>query len=215
MARPRAHDLLRIRPDALRFAAPPDGWVLAALEAAPWVVTRRAAPIGALIPVGVRGDTREKRQAAQVLSDDVVEVLTPEALASRRPARRHAAFDALLELAPAFDGAGLPWGPIGAAGFELASGRHTLRDSSDLDIVLRVDRVDDLDRVGPLRKAIRRVEARIDIVIETPVGGVSFAEAAGAAAKVMVRSASGPQIMSWADVITAMAADIEPKRARG
>lgn len=201
---PRVHDLLRIRPGSTRFAVEPDGWALTALEAAPWVVTRRAAPIIGWIPVGVRGESRDQRQAARLATDDILEALQPEDLSGRRPPRPHAVFDALAALAPALDATRCPWGPIGAAGFELASGYPALNASSDLDIAIRVDRCVALDDLRSLQREMRAISVRIDVLIETPHGGVAVEEALSDTEQALIRSASGPRLLSRRDLNRAL-----------
>ena len=53
---PAVHALLRVMdPGAVVFDAPRPHWAPAALQLAPWVVVRRAAPRVGVWPVGVRG----------------------------------------------------------------------------------------------------------------------------------------------------------------
>lgn len=203
----RPHDLLRLnRPEIEAVDRP--GWVAEALARAPWVVVRRNVELHGMIAVGVRGSTRAERFAALLDPAAVAERVAPEDLAprgrlGRKPLRGHPSFDAMTRLAPALDATGKAWGPGGAAGFELASGARTLTDASDLDIVIRAD--------GPLDRALLRALAdaaalapvRVDVVIETPAGGVALGELTGASGEILLRTREGPKLVAREAILSA------------
>jgi triphosphoribosyl-dephospho-CoA synthase len=134
---PRPHDLVRITPPGVQrisHGAPP--WVEQSLCAVPWAVVRRARmPVG--VAIGIRGPQREQRFATDADASEIAETVRPEALLDRSPQRSHRAFAALQEAARVARARDLRIGPIGAAGFEIATGVRTLHDRSDLDIVVR------------------------------------------------------------------------------
>jgi phosphoribosyl-dephospho-CoA transferase len=191
----RVHDLLRLDLGRPLFEGDVPGWVGRALEAAPWVVVRRAGPVAGRIPVGVRGASRAERFAAAVSALDIVERLSPESLARRQPLRRHAAFDALDALVPDLDRTRLAWGPIGAAGFELAAGAPVLTASSDLDLMLRVQDVRQLADLRDFARGIGRRRVRIDVLVETRFGAIALDELLGGADQLLLRTASGPRLV--------------------
>ncbi|MFC3690632.1 malonate decarboxylase holo-ACP synthase [Chenggangzhangella methanolivorans] len=190
----RPHDLLRLAsPTAVEAAAAP-AWVAAALAATPWVVARRAGEAGGRIAVGVRGATRSERFAAHVPTTAVVETLGPEDLADRPPPRAHSAFDAMAALRPALDDVGCGWGPAGAAGFELATGRPALTADSDLDLVLRL-RAPPRDGVlAGLAAAARRAPLRVDVLLEAPAGAAALEEYLSDVESVLLRTREGPRL---------------------
>ncbi|WP_454684200.1 malonate decarboxylase holo-ACP synthase [Ancylobacter moscoviensis] len=211
----RPHDLLRLRaPADARVPEPPD-WVMPALEAAPWVVVRRAAPVAGRVPVGIRGPRRDQRCAAAVDPAAILACVTPEALARARAwetAARpgHPALRALAALAPRLDATGLVWGVAGGAGFELATGRPVLREASDLDIVLRASfplPVDALRQAAVACEAAlppvppaARVNARVDALVETPLGAFALAEFCGDGDTLLLRGAGGPRLVTRAEL---------------
>nr|WP_196804871.1 phosphoribosyl-dephospho-CoA transferase MdcG domain-containing protein [Methylopila sp. M107] len=254
-------------------------WVLASLDAAPWVVVRRTAPIAGLVSVGVRGATRSERFAATAPVEGILERLRPQDLVSRQPARAHPAFEAMAALRPALDAAlshlaqaslssplpggeracpgrdpgsrggaeagegdrgfperarpphpalradlsplgrgegrrptsnaialaqeatGLAWGPGGSAGFELATGRPTLTPDSDLDVVIRTSALPPVAAWGPLSAALEKSPLRVDVLVETPSGGVALAELLGGGGEVHLRTASGPRLVPLAALL--------------
>jgi phosphoribosyl-dephospho-CoA transferase len=207
---PGVHTLLRIAgPESLRFGESPlEQWVAEALGTAPWVVVRRAEARGDVIPVGVRGPNRAQRRAAWIDAGAVLETVTPERLAQTRgwvgaprlgavPALR--ALDAV-EAIMGEQGFADDWGPVGSVGFELASGRPSATPSSDLDLVLRIERPLSIDAGRSLAAALDTLPVRTDVLLETPAGGVSLLEYVRAGGGVVLRTRRGPRLIvgDWA-----------------
>jgi phosphoribosyl-dephospho-CoA transferase len=192
------HDLLVLaRPDALEAESPLPRWAQARLRLAPLAVVRRAAPRGTALPVGVRGVERHERFAAWLAPEAVTARVTPEALA--RAARWRARPPRLPALA-ALDAAGeilaetgLGWGPVGAVGFELASGVPSVSPTSDLDVLVRAPARVSAASARALLAALAGLPARVDVQLETPAGGVALAELAAGPRTVVARTAAGPR----------------------
>ncbi|MDQ7911875.1 malonate decarboxylase holo-ACP synthase [Pseudomonas sp. 102515] len=195
-AQHRPHDLLwGLTPDSLPAHAPL--WAQHVAEAGLPVVVRRAAPEADRLPVGLRGTIRAERLGAWLESAAVRRRRPPEGLKITAGCRDLPAFDTLARLQPLLDGLDLPWGPTGAAGYELASGWPALHAGSDLDLLIRC--------VAPLPREQARVLlaslqaqalCRLDILLETPLGGVALADWAAKAARVLLKTAAGPQLVS-------------------
>jgi phosphoribosyl-dephospho-CoA transferase len=197
------HDLLRLRgPIAATAEGPVPSWVGPMLRRTPWVVVRRGWIRDGLMPVGVRGPARHQRFAAWLAIADIAERLSPEDLAAALHAiaaeRREAvpALAALARLAPLLARRGQRWGPGGSVGFERATGVPEANASSDLDLVLRQDRRLDASEAIALHRALveAAAPAQIDVVLETPGGGVLLAEMAAKPARLLVRTPDGPRL---------------------
>jgi phosphoribosyl-dephospho-CoA transferase len=149
-----------------------------------------------VVPVGVRGTSRSERYATSVDPDDVCEVVKPEDLAHVLPGagRELAVMRALHTVRGVLDDTGLPWGPTGSVGFELATGIPTATTESDLDLLVRVSG-GSLSVLAALHREFRALAVRVDCQIETPSGAVSLAELAGGQSDVMVRTAAGPRLI--------------------
>lgn len=195
------HEL--IRPwDPIALCADAPAWVEASLMRAPWVVVRRGYVRNGMVPVGVRGAARHERHAAWVALDEIAERLSPEELVnsksliewSRR--RESPAMQALVRVASILKHRGHRWGPGGSVGFEIATGVTTTTSSSDLDLILRADTPIQNGEVIDLHNVLTETAdpVRIDVVVETPSGGVSLAELAAMPTKVLVRTAEGPRL---------------------
>jgi phosphoribosyl-dephospho-CoA transferase len=196
---PRPHDLLRLSPEALE--TPDHSPVWAARELArvrPWVVVRRSVAEPGTVAVGVRGSARQERWALTVNLQCVLERVSPEALALGRSwrsvgaHRRELPALAILEaVAGLLEGRGLAWGPGGSVGYELASGLPAVRESSDLDLILR--RPEPLPRTTAreILEDLASLPDRVDAQIDTGTGSVALAEWA-AGREVLLRRAGGP-----------------------
>lgn len=197
------HDLVRLRePIALTVDAPVPSWVEPALRRTPWVVVRRGYVRDGMMPVGVRGLTRQQRFAAFLAVAEIADRLSPEDLTVSRyivEGKRKdvvPALAALARVAPILARRGHRWGPGGSVGFEFATSVPTATRSSDLDLILRQDRRFEPNEAFDLRAALAEAAApaRIDVMIETPRGGVSLADLAAMPAQVLVRTPDGARL---------------------
>lgn len=191
--RPRPHDLVRLTSSAVaRIAGDAPAWTGASLRRAPWAAVRRA-HVDQGIAIGVRGADREERFGAVVHGDEIEELVTPEVLAEHAPARSHGAFDALRAVVREARTRGLVIGPIGAAGFELATGVAALHEGSDLDVLVRTQPMD--AQLHAFARAVADLPLRIDVE-------VAFADDYGAAlvealrgGELLVKTPGGPRIL--------------------
>jgi len=194
-----AHDLLRINAaEDLQTDIPLPDWAIKSFEQAPYVVVRRADTKNGLIPVGIRGTQRGQRMAAWVQPGNVTEVIRPYMLTNpdcwkfnydKNPPE---AINSLKQLISVFEKTAINWGPTGSTAFELASGVKTLKDTSDLDLVLHIQNpLSQADARVMLDQLQKRSTVRLDIQLSTPLGGVSLAEYAGVDT-VLVKTKNGP-----------------------
>ncbi|WP_348761094.1 phosphoribosyl-dephospho-CoA transferase MdcG domain-containing protein, partial [uncultured Salinisphaera sp.] len=113
------------------------------------------------------------------------------------------ALAALADIRHRLKGLSIVWGPTGAVGYELATGRAVAHRESDLDLVVRLPECcnDVLAALCEMAAAARQTYAiRCDIQLETPAGGVALADWAGEAGQMMVKSDTGPYLTAnpWA-----------------
>jgi phosphoribosyl-dephospho-CoA transferase len=195
------HDLIRLRePIARTVEASVPPWVESALRRTPWVVVCRGHVHDGMIPVGIRGLVRQQRFAAVLAVAEIADRLSPEELTESRYviARRRKdeapALAALARVAPILASRGHRWGPGGSVGFEIATGVATATSSSDLDLILRQDHRLGLDEAIDLRAVLAEAAApaRVDVMLETPRGGVSLADLAAMPARLLVHTPDGP-----------------------
>jgi phosphoribosyl-dephospho-CoA transferase len=204
----RPHDLLWIAtPQDIRPISDVPAWASPEwLSVAPVVVRREAVAEHGLVPVGIRGRTRGERFAAFVARERIVRRVTPEALARGRGWRAHVALAnlpcirALDRIAPELDRLALTWGVAGSVGFALASGVSTLREDSDLDLLVRAERPLPREEARALLSLLPAAPARIDMQVDNGHGGFALAEWAGRADRVLLKTGRGPVLVAdpWA-----------------
>ncbi|GGC83516.1 phosphoribosyl-dephospho-CoA transferase [Thalassobacillus devorans] len=198
------HDLLELKEPLKQLitdASIPD-WVHDTLEDAPFVVVRRAPIKNGKVPVGVRGYTRSERFAAFISIDSIARQITPEQLAREKrwlEIQRDIylkAIDSLDLVEEVLHVCQLDWGPVGSVGFELASGRPTIHESSDLDIVIRGIEGLSLKTAQKIIEEFDIAPARIDPLVETPEGAFSLIEYSCEVPSMMLRTKEGPILVS-------------------
>jgi len=189
------HDLLwGLTPAQLPQDAP--GWVAEALSLGQPVVVRRALTAADQVPVGVRGALREQRFATLMQRVLVERRVRPETLIDVEiRAQDWPALQALHYLRPLLNASGLVWGVSGSAGFELATGLPALHQQSDLDLILRVPQTLSRRQANALLLQLDNPFCRVDLQLQTPLGAVALAEWAGTAQRVLLKQASGVQLV--------------------
>lgn len=206
---PLPHDLYKVSDEAIAdLSRERPAWVASALLAAPSVVIRRAVAPAGMVAVGVRGSIRSERFGALVSSRVLSGAIIPELLVRTHSwrwaprARDLPAIQALEDVAVILAQAGYPWGPVGSVGFELATGRPATSITSDLDILLRCARKLSVGAARQLEMELRSALCRVDVVMETPRGGVSLQDWAGAPDEVLLRTPHGPVLVAdpWAEI---------------
>ena len=111
---------------------------------------------------------------------------------------------ALARVAPLLSHRGYRWGPGGSIGFELATGVPTATWSSDLDLVVRRDCWLEAKEAARLLALLAEAAApaQVDVIVETPAGGVLLADLARAPMQVLLRTPDGPRLSAdpWASM---------------
>lgn len=208
---PQVHDLVRLTPSAIEglsadAEAAEESWVASSLSQAPWAVVRRIRPSAhGRVPIGVRGPERRQRWAAEISESAISDAVTPlqarNLLATRSRLGAFRALQALID-APIR----VPWGVGGSLGFEIATGTKAVKESSDVDLIVYADTPVTDAELRELEMTAESVQelsgTRIDILVETPVGAVAFAELARAVGllpkpTVMLRTPDGPELAKY------------------
>ena len=204
----RVHDLLRLRcPGDLHAAGTVPAWVNTALLRAPWVVVRRAPMEKGFVPIGVRGHHRGERFACFIDSSSIIDSVTPEALSSPQAWRQVIQGTDLppLRALPVVHNilrtCDLRWGPVGSVGFELASDIPAAHRTSDLDLIVRLS-----DFLIPpaitqkLLEAVHGTKVRVDMLLETAEGAISFLEYLGDQPELVLRTINGPTLIPRSEI---------------
>lgn len=191
---PRPHDLLwGMTPAELPADAPE--WVRHVLAAGQPVVVRRAMVAVDQLAIGVRGASRNQRYASAMPRAGVQRCVPPEQLVEHLPVSTMPALQALLALKPYLDELGLPWGVTGSVGYQLATDIETVNADSDLDLLLRAPQPLSRRRAEALQQRLDKAACRVDMQLETPLGGVALREWAGSSARVLLKCATGARLV--------------------
>lgn len=176
-------------------------WAKESIRSTPYMVMRRAKSGNGLVPVGIRGPQRGQRMAYWLPEKLIEEVITPFDLTD--PGNWKAVYGTtvpetvrtLLQISTLMHDTGYRWGPTGSTGFELATGFPTIKESSDLDLVIEVPQILNvktakllLDRIGDISTV------RLDVQVNTAAGGFSLAEYTRSST-VLVKTTLGPVIL--------------------
>ena len=103
---------------------------------------------------------------------------------------------ALLSLAPRLNALGLEWGPVGGAGFWLATELPVLRPNSDLDLLVRAPTRLDPAVIAALGALQQAAPCRLDIQVDTGIGGFALSEYTGSARRILLKTAHGPLLLT-------------------
>ncbi|MBV6768204.1 malonate decarboxylase holo-ACP synthase [Acinetobacter baumannii] len=185
-----AHDLLwGMTVDCLADDAP--HWVKEVLLRGDPVVVRREITPEDQVAVGIRGQFRYQRYAAQMPRSVISRQLKPEALAEVNPSHfKHLAerLQSISSIMKNFSGC---WGYTGSFGFELATGIKTVNQQSDIDLLIRAEQPFAKKQAVELLENFQQAELNVDIQLQLPQGGLALKEWAGNSGKVLLKRLDG------------------------
>ena len=196
----RVHDLLRLEASQLQQAIVPENSTDRSamdecLRRSPFVVVRRASFKETLIPVGIRGRERSQRIAGWCDPEGIAEVISPESLRNSSNDRGLPVFQALHELERRWLHLSYSWGPTGSAGFELATGAASVTETSDLDLVLRIDAPCSIVELKEIAEIMAGLPCAVDLQVETPFGAFALSEYLECPEKLLLRTSTGPMLV--------------------
>ena len=191
----RTHDLVLFPSAGYEDELP--GWVDRG-DGYSWAVVRRQKPSReGMVAAGVRGRQRSERKAIELRVDDVLRKASPEDLISTDALDLPASgvresFETIAAHSATWFG-GRAWGPTGSVGFQLATQLPVVRESSDLDLIVRVDAYLAPSEARSILDSLAKLPCRVDCLLETAFGAVALAEWVGSSnSDVLLRTATGP-----------------------
>ncbi len=195
----RAHDLLRIS-NAAAFTDLPTfpEWARESLRAHPFVVVRRALAPDGFVPVGIRGPERNQRFAALLPADAIEQRIAPEDLSARKHWIDSAVptphFEALQSVAEAARRNALIWGPIGSAGFQLATKARALRPTSDLDILVRFSSRFSTATLRSFQWSLLNAPIPVDVSLEADARAAALDEYLKSPHRLLIKTPNGTEL---------------------
>lgn len=185
-----AHDLLwGMTVDCLVDDAPL--WVKEVLLRGDPVVVRREITPEDQVAVGIRGQFRYQRYAAQMRLSAISNQLKPEALTridTKQFAHLAERLQSISSIMKKFSGC---WGYTGSFGFELATGIKTVTEQSDIDLLIRAEQSFAKKQAVELLENFQQAGLNVDIQLQLPQGGLALKEWAGNSGKVLLKRPDG------------------------
>lgn len=185
-----AHDLLwGITVDCLADDTP--HWVKEVLQRGDPVVVRRAITPVDQVAVGVRGQFRHQRYAAQMPRAAISKQLKPEALTRVNTQQFEHLAERLQSISSIMKNFSGCWGYTGSFGFELATGIKTVNQQSDIDLLIRAEQPFAKKEAVELLENFQQAGLNVDIQLQLPQGGLALKEWAGNSRKVLLKHPNG------------------------
>lgn len=185
-----AHDLLwGMTVDCLADDAPL--WVKQVLQRGDPVVVRRGITPVDQVAVGVRGQFRYQRYAAQMQRSEISRQLKPEALTRVDTQQFEHLAERLHSISSIMKNFSGCWGYTGSFGFELATGIKTVTQQSDIDLLIRAEQPFAKKQAIEVLENFQQAGLNVDVQLQLPQGGLALKEWAGNSEKVLLKRADG------------------------
>ena len=185
-----AHDLLwGMTVDCLADDAP--HWVKEVLQRGDPVVVRRAITPVDQVAVGVRGQFRHQRYAAQMPRSAISRQLKPEALTRIDTQQFEHLAERLQSISSIMKNFSGCWGYTGSFGFELATGIKTVNQQSDIDLLIRAEQPFAKKQAFELLEDFQQAGLNVDIQLQLSQGGLALKEWVRNSGKVLLKRLDG------------------------
>lgn len=185
-----AHDLLwGMTVDCLADDAPL--WVKEVLLRGDPVVVRREITPEDQVAVGIRGQFRSQRYAAQMPRSAIGKQLKPEALTRVDTQQFEYLAERLQSISSIMKNFSGCWGYTGSFGFELATGIKTVTPQSDIDLLIRAEQSFAKKQAIELLENFHQAGLNVDIQLQLPQGGLALKEWARNSGKVLLKRPDG------------------------
>lgn len=185
-----AHDLLwGMTVDCLADDAPL--WVKEVLLRGDPVVVRREITPEDQVAVGIRGQFRSQRYAAQMPRSAIGKQLKPEALIRVDTQQFEHLAERLQSISSIMKNFSGCWGYTGSFGFELATGIKTVTPQSDIDLLIRAEQSFAKKQAIELLENFHQAGLNVDIQLQLPQGGLALKEWARNSGKVLLKRPNG------------------------
>nr|WP_032878843.1 malonate decarboxylase holo-ACP synthase [Acinetobacter colistiniresistens] len=182
----QAHDLLwGMAPHMLPKNVP--DWAIQVLFEQKPVVVRRAVTKMHTVAVGIRGEQRNLRFATEMPVEAIVKKVSPESLITKDLALFPHLQHKLQAIHQTMQGFDLPWGYTGSVGYELATGLKTVTENSDVDVLIRTVQMLSKADAHSMLIALEHLGIKIDVQLQTPLGGVALREWARTTGEVLLK----------------------------
>lgn len=193
----KVHDILGLKSkQSTCFDIELPQWATEFLEKVPYVVVKRGEEKKGMVPIGIRGVTRQQRFGCYMKQDNILQIYKPSELIegeSNCSIWNKAAPSLASIFEPYKDR--VAYGPTGSVGFELATGFQATRKSSDLDLLIQTIEPLEIQVATKLLEKLLSINVKIDITLEIPIGYVALEEYCNGQAPYLVKTNKGEQLV--------------------
>lgn len=141
-------------------------WIKSVPASQNFGVVRRMPIMNHIVPIGLRGETREQRFGTFIHASKILQVITPESLVDCIDEfKERIYFSAFKRIKEEFAKLQLRWGPTGSVGFELATSITVTTSSSDIDICIYLEQIDK-ELLTEVNTFLETLDKRIDVQVE-------------------------------------------------
>jgi len=141
--------------------------------------------------VGVRGQFRHQRYAAQMPRSAISRQLKPEALTRIDTQQFEHLAERLQSISSIMKNFSGCWGYTGSFGFELATGIKMVTQQSDIDLLIRAEKPFAKKQAIELLENFQQAGLNVDIQLQLPQGGLALKEWARNSRKVLLKRPDG------------------------
>jgi len=182
----RPHDLLWGMTTKLLPNSAPQ-WVIDAISEQKPVVVRRAVSACNMVAVGIRGIQRSQRFATELPINAITKCIQPECLIEKDLSLFPHLQLKLQQVYNVMQSFNMSWGYTGSVGFELATGLRTVKENSDIDLLIRADEAVPKSLAQTILLRLDHLNMKLDVQLQTPLGGVALREWAGKKGSVLLK----------------------------
>lgn len=168
----KVHDIVQFESiDHLEKIIPIPDWVKDAPASKNYGVVRRMPITNQIVPIGLRGNTREQRFGTFIHERNIIQIITPNSLVERMEQfKNERYFPTLNMIKEAFQQLNLVWGLTGSIGFEIATSIKVTTPNSDIDLCLYQEEIQ-RELLLEIGNFLETLDTRVDVQVEIPSMG--------------------------------------------
>ena len=167
-------------------------WATEFVEKVPYVVVKRGEEKTGMVPIGIRGTTRQQRFGCYMRQDNILQIYKPyELIECESNCSIWNEVAQLLAIIFETYSDRIAYGPTGSVGFELASGYEATTNSSDLDLFIQPIQPLEIEVSKKILEQLLEINAKMDVTLETPIGYVALEEYCNGQAPYLVKTNKG------------------------
>lgn len=171
-------------------------WATEFVERTPYVVVKRGEEKTGMVPIGIRGITRQQRFGCYMNLDNISQVYKPYELLEFKS--NCGLWNKVASLLPGIFETykdRVTYGPTGSVGFELATGFKATTISSDLDLLIQTEEPLEVEIAKKILVQLLKINIKMDITLGISMGYVALEEYCNGQAPYLVKTNYGERLV--------------------